>query len=111
MNEDENAYKYGLLYPGESTGFHHHIISVVVFSYSETLGSMLVEYAATEMIFLDDYSDANSNQKIIRGNCITTFILHVSQCMIFNQKHRVKKIIIADASLKSFYSRLGFQGY
>ena len=47
MNEDENAYKYGPLYGGESTGFHRHMISVVVFSYSETLGIMLVEYEAT----------------------------------------------------------------
>ena len=54
-NEDENAYKYGPLYWGESTGFHCHIISVVVFSYSETLESMLVDYAATEMGSLDDY--------------------------------------------------------
>ena len=54
-NQDENAYKYGPLYGGESTGFHHFMISVVVFSYSETLESMLVEYAATEMGFLDDY--------------------------------------------------------
>ena len=46
-NEDENAYKCGPLYGGESTGFHPHVISVVVFSYSETLGIMLVEYAAT----------------------------------------------------------------
>ena len=53
------------------------MISVVMFSYSETLESMLVEYAATEMGFLDDYSDADPNQKIIRGNGITAFLLHV----------------------------------
>ena len=35
------------------------MISVVVFSYSETLKSMLVEYADTEIIFLDDYSDTD----------------------------------------------------
>ena len=46
---------------GESTSFHQHMISVVVFSYSETLKSMLVEYAATEMYFIDDYSDADPN--------------------------------------------------
>ena len=34
MNEDENAYKYCPLYGGESTGFHRHMISVVVFYYS-----------------------------------------------------------------------------
>ena len=69
---------------------------------------MLVEYAATEMGFLGDYSDADSNYKSIRGNGINTFILHVSQCIIFNQTNRVKTILIADASLKSYYSRLGF---
>ena len=47
MNDDEKAYKFGPLYGGESTGFHRRIISVVVFSYSESLESMLVEYAAT----------------------------------------------------------------
>ena len=69
---------------------------------------MLVEYAATEMGFFDDYSDADPNQKINRGNGITTFLLHVAQCIISNKKNRVKTILIADASLKSFYSRLGF---
>ena len=54
-NEDENAFTYGTLYGGESTGFHCHMRSVVVFSYSETLGIMLVEYAATEMGFLENY--------------------------------------------------------
>ena len=47
MNDDEQAYKVCPLYGGESTGFHRHMISVVVFSYSKTLESMLVNYAAT----------------------------------------------------------------
>ena len=76
-NEDENAYKYGPLYGGESTGFHLNMISVVVFSYSESLKSVLFEYVATEMGFLDDYSDDYPNHKSIRGNDITTFLLHV----------------------------------
>ena len=33
-NEDVKAYKFGPKYGGESTGFHGHMISVVVFSYS-----------------------------------------------------------------------------
>ena len=49
-NDDEQAYKFGPLYGGESTGFHRHMISVVVFSYSETLKSMLVDYAVTEWV-------------------------------------------------------------
>ena len=69
---------------------------------------MLVEYAATEMGFLNDYSDSDPNQKSIRGNGITTFLFHVSQYIIFNLTNRVKTILIANASLKSFYSRLGF---
>ena len=59
---------------------------------------------------LDDYLDAAPKGKSIRGNDITTFFLHVSQCIIFNQTNRVKTTLIADASLKSFYSRLGFKG-
>ena len=53
MNDDEKAYKFCPLYEGESTGFHRHMISVVVFSYSETLESMLVDYASKEPIYLD----------------------------------------------------------
>ena len=81
--DDEKAYKVGPKYGGESTGLHQHMISVVVFSYSETLKSMLIEYAATEMGFLDDFSDADPNHKSIRGNSITTFLFHVSQCILF----------------------------
>ena len=60
------------------------------------------------MGFLDDYSDADPNHKSIRGNGITTFLFHVAQCIILNLTNRFKTILIADASLKSFYSRLGF---
>ena len=84
------------------------MISVVVFSYSETLKNMLIEYAATEMGFLDDYSDDDPNHKRIRENGITTFLFHVYQCILFRLTNCVKTILIANASLKSFYSRLGF---
>ena len=87
---------------------HRHMISVVVFSYSETLKSMLVAYAATEMGFLDDYSDVDPDQKSIRGDGITTFIFHVAQCILLHLTNFVKTILISNASLKSFYSRLGF---
>ena len=72
---------------------------------------MLVEYAATEMGFIDDYLDVDPNHKNIRGNGITTFLLHVAQCRISNQTNRVQTILIANASLKSFYSKVRFQGY
>ena len=83
-NEDEKSYKYGPLYRGESTGFHRRMILIVVFSYSEQLEIMLVEYSATEMGFLDDHLDADPNHKSIRGNGITTFLLNFAQCIIFN---------------------------
>ena len=69
---------------------------------------MLIEYAATEMGFLDDYSDAHPNHKSIRGNAITTFLFHVAQCIIFNLTNQVKTIFIANVLLKTFYLRLGF---
>ena len=69
---------------------------------------MLIEYAATEMGFLDDYSDADPNHKRIRENGITTFLFHVYQCILFRLTNCVKKILISNASLESFYSRLGF---
>ena len=99
-DDDENAYKFGPLHGGESTGFHRHMISVVLFSYSETLKSMLVKYAATEMGFLDDYSDNDPNHKSIRGNGITTFLFHVAQYIIFNLTNSVKTVLIANASLR-----------
>ena len=70
---------------------------------------MLVDYTATEMVSLDDYSDAAPQGKSMRGNGITTFLVHIDQCMTFNQTNRVKTTLIANASLKSFYSRLGFK--
>ena len=70
------------------------MISVVVFSYSETLVSMLVEYEATEMGFLDDYLDADPNHTSIRGNDITTFILHVAQCIYFLKQIELKQYLL-----------------
>ena len=60
------------------------------------------------MGFLDDYSDADPNHKSIRGNGITKFIFHVSQCIIFNLTTQAKTILIANVLLKTFYSSLGF---
>ena len=92
--DDENAYKLGPKYGGESSGLHRHMISVVVFYYSETLKIMLIEYKATEIGFLDYYSDSDPNHKGIRGNGITTFLFHVSQCIIFNLTTQVKTILM-----------------
>ena len=60
------------------------------------------------MDFVDYYSDADTNHKSIRVNGITTYIFHVSQCIIFCLTNYVKTILIANDSLKTFYSRLGF---
>ena len=60
------------------------------------------------MDLLDDYSDADTNHKSIRGNGITTFLFHVAQCIIFNLTNHVKTILIANVSLRKFYSMLGF---
>ena len=60
------------------------MISVVVFSYSETLENMLVDYAVTEMGSLDDYLDTAPQGKSMRVNGVTTFLLHIAQCIIFN---------------------------
>ena len=70
---------------------------------------MLVDFAVTEMGFLEDYSDAAPQGKSMGGNGITSFLLHVSQCIIFNQIYRVKTTLIVNAQWKSFYSRLGFK--
>ena len=61
------------------------------------------------MVPLDDYLDAATQGKIMRVNGITTFLLYVAQCIIFNQTNCVKTTLISNASLKSFYSKLGFK--
>ena len=71
---------------------------------------MLDDYAGTEMGSLDDYSDAAPQGKSMSVNGITTFLLHVAQCITFNQINRVKTILIANASPKSYCSSLGFKG-
>ena len=70
---------------------------------------MLVGYAVTEMGCFDNYLDADPRAKNMRGNGTTTFLLHVSQCITFGQTKFVTATIISKASLKSFYSRLGFK--
>ena len=109
MNYDENAYKYVPTYGDEYTGYHRHIISVAVFFYSNTLQSMLVDYAVTDMGFFFDYSDAATRAKTMWGNGITRFILHFSQCITFRQSIIVSATLIAKELLYSFYSRLGFK--
>ena len=70
---------------------------------------MLLDYAVTEMGFFDDYSDAAPHAKNMRGNGITTFLLHVDQCITFRQTDIVTATLIAEALLKSFFSSLCFK--
>ena len=58
---------------------------------------MLVDYAVTEMGLSDDYSDAVPRAKIIRRNGITTFILHVAQCITFNETKTFTATLIYEA--------------
>ena len=58
---------------------------------------MLVDYAVTDMGWFDYYSDAAPCAKTMRGNVITTFLLHVSQCITFRQTKPVISILIANA--------------
>ena len=51
-----------------------------------------------------DYLDAAPHAKTMRGNDITTFLLHVSQ---FTKL--VTATLIDEVSLMSFYSRIGFK--
>ena len=83
-NDDQTAYAFAPTYGDGSTNFHHHMISVVVFFYSNKLQGILVDYAVTEMGCFDNYLDAAPHAKTMRGNGITTFILHVAQCITFD---------------------------
>ena len=57
----------------------------------------------------DDYLDFAPRANTIRGNGITTFILHVAQYITFNQTKKITAKLIAEARLKSLYSKLGFK--
>ena len=85
------------------------MISVVVFFYSNKLKSVLISYEVTEMGCFDDYLYATPRAKTIPVNGISTFILHVAQCITFRQTNIVTATLISEALLKSFYSRLGFK--
>ena len=76
------------------------MILVVVFFYSNTLKIMLVDYAVTEMGCFDDYLDSSPRAKTMRGNGITTFLLHVAQCITFRQNNIVTATLISEALLK-----------
>ena len=70
---------------------------------------MLVDYEVTEMVCFDEYLDDAPCAKTMRRYSITKFLLQVAQCITFYQTNTVTATIIAEASVKSFYSRLGFK--
>ena len=64
MNDDKNAYTFATTYGYTSTNFHHHMVPVVVFFYSNTLKIMLVDYAGTDMGCFGEYSDDAPRAKL-----------------------------------------------
>ena len=82
-NDYQKAYEFAPTYGDGSNAFNCHMVSVVVFSYWNTLQGMLVDYAVTEMGGFDDYLDAAPRAKTMRGNGITNFIFHVYQYTTF----------------------------
>ena len=72
----------------------YHLLCVF---YSNTLKIMLVDYVVTEMGCFDNYLDAAPHAKSMRGNGITTLILHVSQCITFHQTIFVTATLISEA--------------
>ena len=73
------------------------MISFVVFFYSNTLKSVLVDYAVKEMGYFGDYLDAAPRAKTMRVNGIITFILHIFQCITFHQTKFVTATLITKA--------------
>ena len=108
-NDDQKDFSFAPTYGDGSTAFQCHMISIFVFSYSNTPQSMFVDYAVIEMVLFDDYLDAAPRAKKIRGNGITNFPLQFYQCITFNQTKFVTATLIIEAQLKSLYSRLGFK--
>ena len=108
-NDDQTYFSFAPTYGDGSTVFNRHMISVIVFSNSDTLKSMLVDYAVIEISRFDGYLDAATRAKTIRGNGINNFILHVSQCITFDQTKVFTATLISKARLKSLYSRLCFK--
>ena len=70
---------------------------------------MLVDYVVTDMGWFDDYLDAAPRAITMRVTGITTFLLHVVQCITFNQTKFDSATLIAEALLKSIFSMLRFK--
>ena len=70
---------------------------------------MLADNSVTEMACFDEYLDATPRAKTMRINGITIFLLHVAQCITFNQTFFFTATLISKERLKALYSRLGFK--
>ena len=71
---------------------------------------MLVDYVVTEMGCFDGYSDAAPRAKTMRVNGITTFILHVSQCITFNKKNCYRNTY-CQGTVELIIFKVRFKGY
>ena len=70
---------------------------------------MVVDYAVTQMGLFDYDSDVAPRAKTMRVNGITTFLLHIYQCITLHLKNIVSATLIAEAALKPFQPRIGFK--
>ena len=66
LNDNQKAYAFVPTYGDGYTAIHRHMIAVVVFFSSNTLKSILVDYAVTDMGCFDKYSDAAPRAKTLR---------------------------------------------
>ena len=93
-NDDQNDYAFAPTYGDGSTAFRRHIISVVVFFYSNTLQIILVDYTVTYIGCFDDNLYTAPLAKTMRVNGITNFILYVARCITFNQKKLLQQHLL-----------------
>ena len=70
---------------------------------------MFVDYSVIDMGCFDDYPDAAPHAKKMRGNVITTFLLHVVQFITFNQTKFHTETLSSKGRLKTSYLRLVFK--
>ena len=101
-DDDQKSYAFTPTYGDVSTAFQLHMMSVVMFSSFKKLQSMLVDYSVTDIGCFDDYSDAAPHAKTMSGNGITSFLLHIFQCIIVNKKKFVTATLIYKGRLSRF---------
>ena len=106
----KNNYALAPTYADGSTAFNCHIISVVFFSSSNKLQSMLVDYAVTDMGCFDDSLDAAPHAKTMRGGGNNNFLLYVAPCIIFNQKYCYSNTYFR-GTVEVIIFKVKFQGY